>query len=98
MSYVRYSAQALQDLQRLTDFLDDNDPDAASGTVDIIIEAIEILVRHPEIGRKAGSTHRELVISRGRSGYIALYRFNPMLDVVLISAIRHQRESGYQST
>jgi addiction module RelE/StbE family toxin len=99
LSTVSYSAQALRDLQRLAEFLLERDPSVASETVEIIVEAIEILERHPEIGRKVGngSTGRELIISRGRSGYIALYRFNPVQDRVLIIAIRHQRESGYQS-
>ncbi len=38
---------------------------------------------------------RELVISFGRSGYIALYRFKPESDEVRILAIRHQREIDY---
>jgi hypothetical protein len=35
------------------------------------------------------------VISFGRSGYVALYRFIPHLDVVSVLAIRHQRELDY---
>jgi len=38
---------------------------------------------------------RELVISRGCTGYVALYRFEEDQDAVLILAIRHQREAGY---
>jgi plasmid stabilization system protein ParE len=38
---------------------------------------------------------RELVISRGRTGYVALYSFEEDRDAVLILAIRHQREAGY---
>jgi plasmid stabilization system protein ParE len=37
----------------------------------------------------------ELVISRGRTGYIALYSLAPEQDAVLILALRHQRESGF---
>ena len=37
---------------------------------------------------------RELVISKGRTGYVALYRYLPEQDRVDILAIRHQRESG----
>jgi hypothetical protein len=39
-----------------------------------------------------------LVISRGRTGYLALYRFLPLLDRVLVVALRHQRESGYKGS
>jgi hypothetical protein len=38
---------------------------------------------------------RELVISRGRSGYVALYDYDVMTDTALVLAIRHQREGGY---
>ena len=37
---------------------------------------------------------RELVISRGRSGCLALYRFDLSRNLVRILAIRHQRESA----
>jgi plasmid stabilization system protein ParE len=35
------------------------------------------------------------VISFGRTGYIAMYRFLPGSDDVRILAIRHQRELDY---
>jgi plasmid stabilization system protein ParE len=38
---------------------------------------------------------RELVISRGRTGYVALYSLEEGQDAVLILTIRHQREAGY---
>jgi len=37
-----------------------------------------------------------LVISRGRSGYLALYSYDDAADVVLVLAIRHQREQDYR--
>jgi plasmid stabilization system protein ParE len=58
---------------------------------------LEILVQHPEIGRKVHFGQRELVISRGRTGYLALYRFLPHIDRILVLALRHQRESGYKT-
>jgi hypothetical protein len=39
---------------------------------------------------------RELVISYGKSGYIALYSYESSDDVALILAIRHQREAGFE--
>ncbi|SCY10251.1 hypothetical protein SAMN05216420_102306 [Nitrosospira sp. Nl5] len=38
---------------------------------------------------------RELIISRGRTGYVALYSLEEDQDAVLILAICHQREAGY---
>ena len=33
---------------------------------------------------------------RGASGYLALYRFDPVRDIVRLLRIRHQREVGYR--
>jgi plasmid stabilization system protein ParE len=96
MTELVYTEQALVDLERLSDFLLDADPQAAQDTAILIFEALEILVQHPEIGRKVHFGQRELVISRGRTGYLALYRFLPHLDRILVLALRHQRESGYK--
>jgi plasmid stabilization system protein ParE len=54
-----------------------------------------VLKRHPLIGRPVEYGYRELIISRGRTGYVALYTYEEASDIVLILAIRHQRESGY---
>jgi plasmid stabilization system protein ParE len=53
---------------------------------------LRTLKDHPLIGRPVEADLRELLISRGRTGYIALYRYNPANDVVLVLRIRHQRE------
>ncbi len=98
MARLIYSSQALRDLERLGDFLLDSDPRAAGATLDLIEEAVLVLGRHPLIGRPVESGLHELVISRGRSGYVALYSFEQAHDAVLILAIRHQREAGYPET
>ena len=57
---------------------------------------MQILEEHPQIGRPADDMepeYRELVISFGQSGYVALYRFEG--EIVVILAIRHQMEAGY---
>lgn len=90
-----YSEQALDDLERLTDFLLETDVDAALETVSLIEEAVIILSRHPLVGRPVEHGFRELIISRGRTGYVALYSYEENVDVVLILAVRHQREAGY---
>jgi len=95
LARLSYSQRALQDLERLTDFLLASDPQAALRTIDLIEEAVNILKRHPEIGRPVEDGLRELVISRGRSGYLALYSFEQTHDACLILAVRHQREAGY---
>ena len=89
---VFYSPGALADIERVAEFLLATDPNAAAETGRILMEAIAMLAGHPLVGRIAESGLRELVISRGRSGYVALYRFDAQTDRVFILAIRHQRE------
>ncbi len=96
MTELVYTEQALVDLEGLSVFLLETDPQAAQVTTALIFEALEILVQHPEIGRKVHFGQRELVISKGRTGYLALYRFLPHIDRILVLALRHQRESGYK--
>jgi plasmid stabilization system protein ParE len=96
MAELVYTAQALEDLERLSDFLLETDPQSAQDTATLIFDALQILVQHPEIGRKVPFGQRELVISRGRTGYLALYRFLPRIDRIVVLAVRHQREAGYK--
>jgi addiction module RelE/StbE family toxin len=91
---IVFAPQAVDDLERLTDFLIENDKNAALHTLELIEEAVQILKRHPLIGRLCDGCLRELVISRGKSGYVALYSYEESSNMILISAIRHQKESG----
>ncbi|MDD5242180.1 MAG: type II toxin-antitoxin system RelE/ParE family toxin [Sulfuricella sp.] len=96
MAQVVYSGHAFSDLERLADFLAESDPAFALETIAIIQDAIAILERHPLIGRPCEHGLREIVISRGRTGYVALYDFIEPDDVVLVLAIRHQREVDFE--
>lgn len=89
------SESAAQDLEELCDFLLERFPEHAVQTVDVVLNALEVLTQHPLMGRPIGHGLRELVISRGRSGYLALYEFDPIADIAMVHAIRHQRESDY---
>ncbi len=94
---IEFDEGALADLERILEFNAGRDPATALEHLRSIREAVLILERHPEIGRKfAGSPLRELVISHGSSGYIALYEHSRVQNVVRVVAVRHQRESGYQ--
>lgn len=95
MAQVALQARAQSDLERLVDFLATEDPVAAGQTTDIILDALSILERHPLIGRPVEEGLRELIISRGRSGYVALYQYREQEDLVAVLALRHQREAGY---
>lgn len=94
MVKIVYAQQAVDDLFRLTDFLFELNPSAALVTIELIEEAIMLLQRHPLIGRLIDDVLRELVISRGKSGYVALYSYEQSKNTILILTIRHQREAG----
>ena len=95
MAKLIYSSEAVADIEALTAFLAEKDPVAAAATFSLINEAIVILRHHPMIGRQVDDGLRELVISRGKTGYLALYSYEADEDAVLILAIKHQREAGY---
>jgi len=95
MARLVFAPQAAQDLKRLTEFLIGTDPHAANETVRILVDGLRILKQHPLVGRTIEQGYRELVISRGRTGYVALYTYDVTHNVTLILAIRHQRESGF---
>ena len=96
MATLHYSARALDDLARLGNFLIEDDPAAARATAALVMGGLEVLEAHPLIGRIAAGSLRELIISRGRSGYLALYEYEPETDRVVVVAIRHQRETGFE--
>jgi plasmid stabilization system protein ParE len=95
LAQVVYSGRSLEDLERAIRFLAEQDPSAAAQAAAAIREAVEILSRHPLIGRPVARPLRELVISFGKTGYVALYRYLPARDEVRILGIRHQRELDY---
>jgi plasmid stabilization system protein ParE len=92
---VEVTARALRDLERLFDFVAEADPRRALVQLSNVRAAFEVLANHPLLGRVAEDGRRELILSRGTYGYIAKYRWLPAEDVVLILAVRHQREAGY---
>ena len=95
MARLVFAPQVAQDLKRLTEFLIHTDPHAANDTVNVLIDGLRILKQHPLVGRTVEHDYRELVVSRGRTGYVALYTYDVTRNVVLVLAIRHQRESGF---
>lgn len=100
---VQFSAAAEEDLERLFDFMLQRELESAAGDLDIparalqaIKEGMGFLRSSPFACRKVGESPfiRELVITFGRSGYVALFE---IVDdsTVIIGAIRHQREDDY---
>lgn len=98
---VRLTRGALEDLQRLEDFLVEQalkhgDFDLPVRAVDAIRREMRILETNPYTCRKVGSNplERELIIPFGASGYVALFEILSDREVA-VSAFRHQREDDY---
>ena len=98
MAYqVRFTKAAKQDLKRLYDFLLKQDKQAAAKALQAIHQAIDLLKTFPFTCRKAQIDNpflRELVISFGANGYVALFDIEED-SIVTILAVRHQREDDY---
>ena len=99
---VIFSAQAAEDLERLFDFLLERELDSETGdleaptrAIEAIRSAVRLLEHSPFACRKVGNSPfvRELLISFGSSGYVALYEITG--DEVIIGAVRHQREDDF---
>ena len=98
MPRVILSARAQGDIVRLRNFLLEKDINATKRAVLAIREAFLPLKQSPVIGRPVEDHPelRELIIDFGATGYLALYRYEPANDAVVILAIKHQREDDYK--
>jgi plasmid stabilization system protein ParE len=98
MSYrIRFTAAARDDLRRLYEFQIERDIDVAERALEAIRKGLELLQQFPFSCRKAAPETpllRELLISFGASGYVALYEIENSSTVTIL-AIRHQLEEDY---
>lgn len=98
MSYrLRYTKQAGEDLIRLFRFQAERDVGIAERALAAIAKSLELLRDHPFACRKAAPGNpvlRELIISFGASGYVALFEIVDDSNV-LVLAVRHQLEEDY---
>ncbi len=96
MPHLIWTPSALQDVQRAYRFLAEKNVDAARRAAKAIRDGVKILAHQPEVGRpveEMDPEYREWLIDFGDSGYIALYRYDGRMAVIL--AVRHQKEAGY---
>lgn len=98
MSYkIRYTDDASDDIKRLYAFLLQHDIASAEHALQVINNAVELLATFPFTCRKAQIDNpflRELIISFGANGYVALFDIEEN-NIVTILALRHQREDDY---
>lgn len=94
---VRYTRSAREDLKRLVSFLAERDLAAAKRARKAISKSMELLANFPWSCRKASQDNpfvRELVISFGGGGYVALFEIDDAKNITIL-AIRHQREDDF---
>lgn len=98
MSYrLRLTSGAADDLQRLFDFLAEQDLATAERARAAIAKAFDFLREFPFACRKLEPEQpwlREMVIGFGQAGYVALYEIESERTVTVL-AVRHQREDDY---
>ena len=90
MARVQITVRALADLERLFDFLAEHNPKLARERMLSVRRAFELLADHPLLGRQAEDGRRELILSRGRFGYVAKYRWVPAEDMNVASFARNR--------
>lgn len=96
MTGIRLSPRAQGDLDPIVDHLIAHEVVDIEARVTEILDALQLLVRHPLIGRPAAGGLRELVIGRDSRGYVALYGYDEARDEVFMAALRAQREAGFR--
>ena len=98
MSYdLRYTTDALEDFDRIYDFLVVYDIELAERAIHAVRAGLQLLTEFPFSCRKVeggNSLIRELLVPFGSSGYIVLFRIDDA-KTVTIAAVRHQREDDY---
>lgn len=95
--HVRFTLEAKGDIERLYGFLVQRDFATAERALEVIEHAWSILEQFPFSCRKADDANpflRELVISFGDSGYVALFEIEDSRTVTVL-AVRHQLEDDY---
>ena len=87
--------EAVTDVARLKDFIQEKNPQAAQRAASRIKEATQILKENPEIGKPVEELilFRELLIPFGNGNYILRYREEASRVVVV--RVRHGKEEGF---
>jgi plasmid stabilization system protein ParE len=91
---VEFAQAGGEDFARIVQHLLEHEAGSAQQRIQEIELGLRVLQHHPEIGRRLDSEHRELVLGQGSRGCAAKYRWPPDRELVLITALRSQKESG----
>ncbi|NTW88869.1 MAG: type II toxin-antitoxin system RelE/ParE family toxin [Desulfobulbaceae bacterium] len=94
---VEWHAHAILDLQRLKEFIFQQNKEAAERAIRLIKAAVMQITTHPRIGKPVEGfpDYHEIVIPFGTAGYVVRYRIKG--DTALIIAIKHGKEAGFNN-
>lgn len=93
MPQITYTSTANSDLVRIAEFLEKVAPESIPEIMGELLVKIDNLRHFPEMGRVSKiATMRELPIAFGKNGYLVLYRYDNIEEIIAITAIKHSRE------
>lgn len=91
---IHLSPEAAADMERVREFLDRNNPDAARRALRTVFTALERVEQFPELGRPTEDADiRQIVIPFGAAGYIVRYTTLPERGDILVLRLWHGREA-----
>ncbi|MDO9068095.1 MAG: type II toxin-antitoxin system RelE/ParE family toxin [Deltaproteobacteria bacterium] len=92
---IEWLDSAIDDLQRLRDFIQPHNKEAALRAVQLIRKSVGPLASHPGIGKPVEDLpdFHDLIIPFGASGYVLRYRI--LGETVFIIAVKHCKEVGF---
>jgi toxin ParE1/3/4 len=91
---IVFSQDAASDIERVREFLDINNPDAAKRALRVIFAALERVEEFPDLGRPTEDADiRQIVIPFGAAGYIVRYTILTDSGDVLVLRLWHGREA-----
>ncbi len=90
---IEWSDEALADLDRFVEFLNQGPPSLAARVATEIVSKVQILTEHPRLGRPIAGReeYRQIVLQVLRATYVFQYRFDGARLVIL--RVYHAREA-----
>lgn len=85
---LRFTPQATQDLADIADYIRAENPPAAERVRGAILEALQLLISFPNLGRRQTTDGVRKLVMR-RYGYLVYYFVDEGQDEIAVLAIRH---------
>lgn len=94
MSFIKISASARADIQRLYDFLAQFDVTVADNGNAAIMAGLDYIEAHPESGAPVENRPqvRKSIVVFGASGYLIFHKRHEAINTNLVARIIHQKE------